>query len=142
MAIRVDLSAWPFINCSVVDSVTIDEMREYLSTLDQIVARGEKFAMLFNVVNKLSIPDRGIVRMQADWFKRNATAARDRWVGLALVFSAPVLRFLMTSLLLVTKLPMPYTLVESAADGARWLENRLVLSGLPVPPQLKALQGA
>jgi hypothetical protein len=51
-------------------------------------------------------------------------------LGLSLVINSPVMRFLFSSLLLLSPLPMPYVVEESPERARAWAEERLRAAGL------------
>jgi hypothetical protein len=137
MPIVVDRTSWPLVFVGAHGAVTPDDMHDYLVVLQEMVSIGDHFAMHFVCENDIKI-DRAVVREMATWFKSNAASCA-RWVGLSLVMKTAVARFLLSSMLLVARLPMPYEVVHDDDEGLRWLARKFRDAKATVPAKLRAL---
>jgi hypothetical protein len=134
MPIVVDRTSWPLVFVTAHGSVTSADMSAYLGVVEELVGSGEHFAMHCVIESDIKA-DRAVVREMATWFKKNAARCA-KWIGLALILKTVVARFLLSSMLLIARLPMPYEVVNSPDAGLRWLARRFRDAKLPLPAKL------
>lgn len=133
--IGVDLQHWPLVHGRAAGELQFDMCVAYLAQLDEMLARDERFGMLF-VTDRVRGLDVRSMRHFAAWFKENQAVCAERWVGLAMVFDQALPRFLLSTFMTIVRLPMPMAVFEHDGPAARWLADRFAARQLPVPPAL------
>jgi hypothetical protein len=129
MPITINRDAFPLTVNRFEGVITPAELAAYLGELDALFAAGHTIASVV-VTAQIVRPDRAMVRQHAEWFKARREILARQWLGISLVITSPVLRFLFSSLLLLSPLPMPYVVEESAERARAWAEEKLRAAGL------------
>lgn len=109
------------------------EFERLFLVLDGLVGRAEPFGVLF-VVNHGARPPLERTLRQAQWIKDNRSQLEQLCVGFAVVFTSPVIRFLLGTLALTQPFPMPWKTFSQAREGEEWVVTLLQRRGLRVPP--------
>jgi hypothetical protein len=124
MPYTFDASQLPRVRVVFHGDIRLADMAGYERELGLLLGRDQDFGMLLRVRDAGAIEPR-VVPTHAAFLDRNRARCAKRWLGLALVFESAAARFLMTSMLLLTKLPMPYRICDKGEDGEAWLEERV-----------------
>lgn len=134
--ISIDLSASPLVIHRALGDVTREDVAAYIRHHDHVLAQGERVGVML-IVPKGSKIDRSMVEMHAAWMRERRGTLGERWVGLALVLEAVAARFMLTSFLLVSRMPIPYRVCDSYGEGALFLAERFLAEGIPLPEPLR-----
>jgi hypothetical protein len=112
--------------------VELVDLQEYLASLDLMFESGHRIASVAEFTADCSV-DRTLVPVHAEWFRQRERLIAEHWLGVAVVLRAPMLRFLMSSLMLLTRLPMRYRLVEETHRAVPWVVHWIETSGQRPP---------
>jgi hypothetical protein len=126
MPIDVDTSLLPLTIHTFSGEVVLEDLQHYLATLEGLLVAGNCFASIADF-EQMRRMDRSLVKIHADWMKQHREVIKRQWLGVALVFRSPMVRFLLSSLLLLSNFPMPYKTAEVVDQAfpyaARWIEG-------------------
>lgn len=131
--LHVDLTRHPLATLAQYELLDDSEFERLFQVLDELVARAEPFALLYIADYEGSASAERTLR-QAQWIKANRDALRSHCVGFGLVFSSPVIRFMLSGMSLIQPFPIPQRTFAEAALAEHWLIEQLRRRGLPVPP--------
>jgi hypothetical protein len=134
--IEMDLRSLPLVIHRVTGDVTREDVAAYIRHHDHVLGQEERVGVML-IVPKGSQIDRSMVDMHAVWMRERRGMLGERWVGLALVLEAAAARFMLTSFLLMSHMPIPYRVCDSYGEGARFLAERFLAEGIPLPDSLR-----
>lgn len=120
----VDDSSWPLVYITLSGSPDEAQFNGVMAGLDRIIARAEVHGVIFDARTAES-PPRHFRQRQTDWIKQHQAELARFSRGIAFVFQSPVMRFVLSSLLLVQSLPMPYCVCATPEEALAWLRPRL-----------------
>lgn len=129
----IDERCWPLIVITARGEPTEEKFDQFIAALDRYMACGQCTALVLdNSYRHKAVSAQN--RRSVQWLKHNAEALK-RWSsGLAMVFPSAAMRFALSGMISVQRMPMPYTICETRAEGIRWAASRLRADGVPVPP--------
>jgi len=136
MPVRTDLQAMPLVIFHMEGDLNAAQLKSYLGEVEQLLSSGQKIGSISRT-ERLGKVDAQSMKLVADWFKQNASLASERWIGSAIVITSATVRFLLSSLMLLVRMPMPYKAFDSYDAAARWLAGRFRNENLPLPESLK-----
>jgi hypothetical protein len=125
---RFDDSAWPLLHLTFSAKPTDLQWARYLSETEQFLARGETFAMIYEVRQPQILTVRQ-VRMQVDWLARHEGELGRLCVGAAMVLYSPAHRGVLRVLMGLRRLPTDVHVCGSVDDGRAWARGRLAAVG-------------
>jgi hypothetical protein len=131
MPFIVDTSMAPIYKITCRDTITIPETEDYLQTMTGWLKQ-HKIVSIIKTEN-LERTNRALVKIWADWFAANDQLCRERSLGNVFIFDSMIHRFVLSSLLLVVKLPMPYHIASNMDDAIKWSKKTLQKGGGSVP---------
>jgi hypothetical protein len=134
--IKMDLRSLPLVIHRVEGDVTREDVIGYIRHHDHMLGQGERVGVML-IVPKGSQIDRSMVEMHAAWMRERRGTLGERWVGLALVLEAAAARFMLSSFLLMSRMPIPYRVCNSYGEAARFLAERFLTEGIPLPDSLR-----
>ena len=129
----VKMSRQPLVVLSQDELLDDMEFERLFLVLDGLVARAEPFGVLFIVGHGQRPPMERTLR-QGQWIKDNRDALQEYCVAFGVVFTSPVIRFLLGTLALAQPFPMPWKTFSDAREGEDWVVALLQRRGLRVPP--------
>jgi hypothetical protein len=116
----------PLIIVTMVRDATDEEFREYL---DHLLATYEREPHYVSVVDPSPSPYLPTAQrhMMGTWLSAHNELLRRRCLGTAFIFTSPVSRFVLSSILLLRAPPYPYAVctnrAEALAQAATWLRG-------------------
>jgi hypothetical protein len=134
--IEIDLRSLPLVIHRVSGDVSRDDVTAYIRHHDQMLGKEERVGVML-IVPKGSQIDRSMVEMHAVWMRERRGTLGAQWIGLALVLEAAAARFMLTSFLLMSRMPIPYRVCDSYGEGARFLADRFLEERIPLPDSLR-----
>jgi hypothetical protein len=129
MPLHINPAAAPLYIVTASGDIPLVEMERYLEALDQIFATGNQMAMVA-IAEKMGKIDRRILKTHADWFQKHTRMLQQQWLGLAFYIGSPVIRFFLSSFLLLGSFPMPYTTTSDFEAAVVWAVDILRKHGL------------
>jgi hypothetical protein len=124
-AITTDDSEWPVVVHTTVGIPSQPEVDAFIKRADMLLALHQRHVVIFD--NRLAGRVPAYMRQRSfDWVKANK-ADLERWcAGTALVLSSPGLRFLMTTMMLVTSHSLVQEVFKDRESAMKWARERLV----------------
>ena len=136
MPVRIETKAPTFFIQRLEGNLHAGDMQTLFQDMDKIMAAGQKIGVIVDT-ERIGKVDTEVVKLAAQWFKQGGKLIGRLWVGYGMVIPSASTRFLLTSLLLITRMPMPYKVFDTYEQAARWLATRFREEALPVPEPLK-----
>lgn len=122
--IETDTSRWPIVVHRTIGSPSDAEVDAFIARADDILARGERHAVVFE--NLLAETPSAYMRQRSiDWLTRNGERMSGLCVGTALVFRTAALRFVMSGVMLFVSHPTPHAVVGTLDQGLAWCRDQL-----------------
>jgi hypothetical protein len=100
------------------------EHAAYLAELQRFYSENDLIAVVFHVRTR-DLPSGSQQRAQGAWMKANKTLLAEKGVGVAFVFPSAALRFVLSAIFLIQRLPHEYAIVSTLAEGLAWSRERL-----------------
>ncbi|MEI8255725.1 MAG: STAS/SEC14 domain-containing protein [Deltaproteobacteria bacterium] len=118
----VDVSDWPLIVLTAAGANTSEQIECRIRQLDAHFGRNEPFALVIDA--------RNLARGQRDgrltgWLDEKSDVLGRNCAGVALVVKGTLVRFIISSFLVMMKRPVEYKVFESADDARRWARGLL-----------------
>ncbi|HEX2570986.1 MAG TPA: hypothetical protein VH877_15610 [Polyangia bacterium] len=136
MPVRIETKAPTFLIQKIEGDLHASDMQSLIQAMDQHLSSGQRLGLIIDTTG-IGKVDTEVLKLSAQWFKRAGKSMGQLWIGYGMVIPAASTRFLLSSLLLVTRLPMPYKVFDTYDLAARWLGTRFREENLPVPDALK-----
>jgi hypothetical protein len=109
-----------------------DDTRRFIDTLDAVLRRNERYVTVFDStkLSSFRMPDRDKI---VQWLHENDAELKKLWLGSAVVLSSPALRFVISTVLLVSRPPAPIKVFGSSSEAMAWARARLQSAARPQP---------
>lgn len=137
--IDFDDSRFPLVRIRYAKEVDEDEFDQLLLLLDQNIRRATtartKTALVYDSSSGYQASPR-IRKKQADWMKQNSMQTRVNCVGVAFVITSSVVRGVLTAILWLSDMPVPYTVAATMQEAERFCEKHLSAHGIAIPDPL------
>ena len=124
MGVRFDETRWPVLVAVFEGDHDEETIEQFKSTLDGYYARRTPFVTVYHIVDYKS-SDARFVKPAAQWYASRREAVQGLEAGMALVIPSDTFRFILSSILVVARLPKHYEVVTSVASGVDWAERRM-----------------
>jgi hypothetical protein len=115
--------------------ITADDIRSYLGEMANRFSRGELRATIV-VVDELQKPDRRLLKEFSTFMNEKRELLGRCSLGSATVLRSPLIRFLISSLMLVAPFPMPNRAFDRYSDAVAWITQQLAQGGVALPRPL------
>jgi len=131
-AVRFDRSRWPIVVAELEGKPSDDDVGEYLRGLRQLLDEEPRTRGVLIVDLTRAAPATSEQRKRVgEWMRQHRDALAVRGLGSAFVIPSPVFRFVLSSVFLIQRPPMEYTVVATLAEALTWARGRLPLRGRP-----------
>jgi hypothetical protein len=119
----IDDSRFPLVVVTGRGEISFEDFQQYLIDIERVIKRGRQAHVLdFREAN---VPSSEIRRGKAEWFKHNKQLMKDNVAGTAVVFNSPLFRFMLTSIMLIVPIPVPFSTHGTLDDGVEWAAAQL-----------------
>jgi len=118
-AFRFDAASLPVLVVEVSRASTDAEHREYLATLHRYYSQSDGLVVIFDIQTS-DLPTIAQQRAQGEWLKQNKAMLSERGLGSAFVFRNAAIRFVLSVILLIQRLPHKYTVVATREEAVAW----------------------
>jgi hypothetical protein len=133
MPIAIDDTRRPLIVVTFVGSATDAEFDAYLDAMaTSVLARRERTVTLLDATRSDATPA-AQRRRQAEWLKTHDAELRRYSLGTAFVIRSPIVRGVLTAILWIQPMSVPYTVVATRNEGEAWAAEMLSRAGLRLP---------
>jgi len=136
---------WAPLSClRPIGNPSDQELAESLQTItglledDRRLQRKSVMIVDMRKAGPLSAPQR---RTSSEWMKQNLDLYKQCVLGGAFVIDSPIIRGVLTALLWLAPLDMPYEVVGTLDDAVRWAIKRFDAERVPVPERLRSELG-
>jgi hypothetical protein len=109
------------------------ESLQRITSLIEIEQHARRKVVMIVDMRKAGTLRAGQRRIASSWMKQTFPAWKQVAVGSAFIIDSPVVRGVLTALLWLQPLDMPYDVVKSLAEAKRWAFERLEAEHIPVP---------
>jgi hypothetical protein len=123
-----------FLDVHVTEDLTMDDLPVLLDAMDHARQAGP-FVLLTDTTQMNAAP-RPVISAFADRLKK-LPSMKQVWLGDAVVISSPVVRFVVSTLIMIAPLPTAVKVFEGRDEALEWCGKILERARLPVPPQLR-----
>ena len=120
-----DESHWPIVvheTIGIPDDACVDA---FIRRADFILSRREPYVVIFDS-RRAGRATAYMRKRNLEWLRVNESLLAEHCVGLAMVLSSATLRFVMSTVMLVWRQPVPYEIVSDLNAAIVWGEERLV----------------
>jgi hypothetical protein len=124
-AVRFDRSRWPIVVAELEGKPTDDDLEAYLRGLGELLQEATRGVLVIDMTRALpSAPEQR--RRIGEWMRAHKTQMAERGLGAAFVIPSGLFRFVLSSIFLIQRPPMPYTVVATLAEALAWARARLM----------------
>lgn len=134
-AIRIEQSCPPLVLTIFLGRQTDQDVEEYIAAMDAMYRRGRRYAGVSLMLDYA--PERKHLARIAEWTRATKPRVKELCVGSAMVAPSAGFRFLLSSLLMIQPLPVPYRVVGDVHEAGDWIAERLTLARLEVPRTMR-----
>jgi hypothetical protein len=131
---RIDTSRLPVILVTIDGAPTDEEHALYLDELAALAGRVRPHVCIVHALDAgaLSAAQR---KRQAEWLDRNREMLVASCAGNAFVFESALQRFMLSGIMLMTRMPFPHVVVGTLAEAEAWAAEQLARrrSSIPSP---------
>ena len=130
----IDFEAWsPQLRVARFAGVPAEErVQEYLDWMTSALKASRGVLFILDATNS-SLTHPAFVRRQATWIKTHRPLIAERSFGTSLVMNGAVLRFTLSSILLVAPSPVTMAVHGTFDEGLRWAGAELSKRGFSMP---------
>jgi hypothetical protein len=121
---EVDTSAWPVVIHRVWGSLSEAAVDAYIEQADAVLARQERHVAILDARQTGSVTAYTRSRSM-QWIRLNAEALKAHCVATVYVVESPVVRFIVMTTLLVSRLPTPIRVCSTIDEALTWANQRL-----------------
>lgn len=123
--IEFDDAGWPLLHITMTGRPTDEQFRDYLVRYSGYLERERPYALMISTPQGMPISKPAHVKMQAEWIKQNREALARLCAGIAFVLPSPAMRGVLRAIVSLQKIPSPYEVFRSEAEGLAWAGAQL-----------------
>lgn len=135
MPVRIETKSPSFIVQRIEGDLHAQEIQILTQGMEQIMSAGQRIGVILDT-ERIGKVDTEVLKLGGQWLKQSGKLMGRLWIGYGMVIPAASTRFLLSSLLLITRMPMPYKVFDTYEQAARWLATRFREENLPIPDAL------
>ncbi|NUP13162.1 MAG: STAS/SEC14 domain-containing protein [Polyangiaceae bacterium] len=125
-SIRIDDDRTGMLVVTFVGTVSDDEFKRYLDEVGAPLQRRAPYAVVLDARASDRTP--AVQRkLQADWLTQHRSELARYCVGNAFVITSPLVRGVLTAILWLQPLPVPYVVCSSLEAARKWARDRLAV---------------
>jgi len=124
-AVRFDRSRWPIVVAELEGKPTDDDVEAYLRGLATLLQEDARGVLVIDMTRAdTATPEQR--RRVGEWMRANRSQMAARGLGAAFVIPSGLHRFVLSSVFLIQRPPLPYTVVSTLAEALAWARARLI----------------
>ena len=135
---RVDLSLWPVALVTILRRPQDAEFAKLLTELDQLMARGERFALVYDI--RHARPGNARQRAATAGFIQRHGAATKLCLGLAFLTDSALLDGTVTAITWLVEPPFPMQCFRDPEEALRWISRLSHQAGVSTAAMLSRVQ--
>jgi hypothetical protein len=128
MGVQFDETRWPVLVAVFEGEHDERTIEQFERAMDGYYARRTPFVTVYHIVDYKSA-DARFVKPAAQWYASRREAVQGLEAGMALVIPSDTFRFILSSILVVARLPKHYEVVTSVEAGVAWAQKRIAEFG-------------
>jgi hypothetical protein len=122
--VRFDRSRWPIVVVELEGKPTDDDVETYLRGLGALLTEDTRGVLVIDMARaQPSAPAQR--RRVGEWMRAHRAEMAARGRGAAFVIPSGLMRFVLSSVFLIQRPPMPYTVVSTLDEALAWARQRL-----------------
>ncbi len=123
-SVRFDRSRWPIIVVELEGKPSDADLDEYLGELTALLHQDERGVVIVDMTRaRPSSPEQR--KRIGEWMRTHRAELAARGVGAAFVIASAMFRFVLSSIFLIQRPPMPYTVVATLDEAIGWARLQL-----------------
>jgi hypothetical protein len=130
MQVVLDDSAWPLVVVRFEGFLNDADFDDYLTRYARVVSRGP-YAAVLDATSGWS-PSLSQQRRQAAWMKEHRAVIAQNSRGTAFVITSPAVRFALSAIFAITRMPGPYTVVATYEEAREYCLRSLRQARAPL----------
>lgn len=119
-----DHGAWPLLTVTFGGPMQDDEFDRYIAGWNSVLARPSGYAVIMDA-RAGGIPTLSQQRKQARWMNDNRKVIEQKNRGTAFVIESGALRFALSAIFSIARMPGTYTVVPTVEEARAWCTARL-----------------
>jgi hypothetical protein len=119
----IDESRYPLVVVTARGEIPLDDFQQYLVDIERVIRRGRQAHVLD--FREARVPSAEVRRGKAEWFKKHERLRKEHVAGTAVVFHSPLFRFMLSSIMLIVPIPVPFSTHGLLDEGVAWAERQL-----------------
>jgi len=119
----IDESRFPLVVVTARGEIPLDDFQQYLADIERVIRRGRQAHVLD--FREAKVPSADVRRGKAEWFKKHRELMEQNVAGTAVVFHSPLFRFMLSSIMLIVPIPVPFSTHGELEDGIAWSQRQL-----------------
>ncbi|HEX6839286.1 MAG TPA: STAS/SEC14 domain-containing protein [Polyangia bacterium] len=119
----IDESRYPLVVVTAQGEIPLDDFQQYLVDIERVIRRGRQAHVLD--FREARVPSAEVRRGKAEWFKQHERLMKEHVAGTAVVFHSPLFRFMLSSIMLIVPIPVPFSTHGVLEEGVAWAERQL-----------------
>jgi hypothetical protein len=119
----IDDGRFPLVLITAHGDISFDDFQQYLVDIERVIRRGRQAHVLD--FRDAKVPSSEVRRGKAAWFKQHKKLMESNVAGTAVVFHSPLFRFMLSSIMLLVPIPVPFSTHGVLEDGVAWSERQL-----------------
>ena len=104
---------------------TAAEFETYLQTLDDVLERNDRYALMFVTAPGAKMPSHRHALRQASWISERKQRIQARNAGVAFVLPSPLMRGFLRAVLAITPMHTQHEVFREEDDGLGWARGQL-----------------
>jgi hypothetical protein len=130
-AIAMDCSQWPFVFSSFDGPLAVPDLESYIQRFSALWNRKQNYVSILYI--RAYSRDQQVIQRLVRWMKESEDLSRQYCMGTALLSTSGAFRFLLSSIFLLKKMPVPYQVCGSFAEAVAFGRSNANKRGLTLP---------
>ena len=119
----IDESRYPLVVVTARGEISLEDFQQYLVDIERVIRRGRQAHVLD--FREARVPSAEVRRGKAEWFKTHERLMKENVAGTAVVFHSPLFRIMLSSIMLIVPIPVPFSTHGLLEEGVAWAERQL-----------------
>ena len=135
MGYRYHAEAWPVVRFEFIGRLSSDDIVQYMTDSDALVALGKPYANVMDGTSML-VPEAEYVRKQAIWIREHAEDMQRLNRGIAFVARSTLVRGIVRAVMHFQSIPVPYEWFANVDEAMAWAAKQtadIKVSRRPAP---------
>jgi len=139
MPIRLDISKPPVVVVTFLGASSDQQLEVYLEDVSIRLREGRREIYIFDT-RAMAMPPATHIKRQGEWLRDHRAAIQECAPGNAFVIASAATRFILSTIFLIQKPPVPYLVTESMDEALRWCQALATKTAMNPLPQ-RAVSG-